>query len=497
VSDFAYTRLSELDRSFLVYEGPCSPMHVGAVQILEGDPLRGPGGPIDFDRIVEYVASRLHLLPRYRQRVEDAPVDGHPIWVDDVRFNLRYHLRHSRLPKPGDERILKRTCARILEQRLDLHKPLWEIWLIEGLEGGRVAIVSKVHHCMVDGVSGADLMTVLMTAEPTEKIDPPPIWLPRRGPSAVEYAASEAASRLATPFGVARSLVRLVTNEDDARGALRERLEATGRVVASGLSRPAPTPINQPIGPHRRFDWLPMSLDDVGLVRRRLGGSVNDVVLAVAAGAIRRFFKHVRLTDPDHLAFKVMAPVSMRDPQQRGGTGNRVAAWFVTLPIDESDPLKRLARVREETARLKQRHEALGTETVTQVVEWMGVAPIALGARLFTATDPPFHMVVTNVPGPRGPLYLLGAKMIEAHPMVPLLGSLSVGIALFSYGRTLSWGFSADWDLVPDLHDLVLAVQRAFDQLLDRARRAPEPEPPAGEARARGRAAKRPRRQTS
>ena len=179
----AYTRLTELDHSFLIYEGPNSPMHVGAVQIFEGAPLRGEGGPIDLDRILEYVASRLHLLPRYRQRAVDAPLDGHPIWVDDARFNLRYHVRHTRLPRPGDERLLKRTCARILEQRLDLHKPLWELWVVEGLDDGRVAVISKIHHCMVDGVSGVDLMGVLLTPEPTEKTEPPPARTPPRPPT--------------------------------------------------------------------------------------------------------------------------------------------------------------------------------------------------------------------------------------------------------------------------------------------------------------------------
>jgi diacylglycerol O-acyltransferase len=198
-------------------------------------------------------------------------------------------------------------------------------------------------------------------------------------------------------------------------------------------------------------------------------------VLAVVAGAVRRFFKHVRLTDPDALDFRVMAPVSMREAREQHALGNRVAAWLVSLPVGERDPLERLAQVRETTAGLKRRHEALGAETITQVVEWLGSAPIALGARLMENGRPPFHMVVTNVPGPRVALYLLGARMLEAHPWVPLMGQLSLNIALFSYGGVLSWGFTADWDLVPDLHDFVLAVQRSFDQLVDRARKAPEP----------------------
>ena len=477
MTDFAYTRLTELDRSFLIYEGPNSPMHVGAVQILEGDPLRDAEGVIDFDRVLAYVESRLHRIPRYRQHVVAAPLDGHPIWVDDARFNLRYHVRHTRLPRPGDERVLKRTCARILEQRLDLRKPLWELWLVEGLEGGRVALVNKIHHCMVDGVSGADIMSVLMTPEPQTEIESPPVWLPRRGPTAAEYAASVTASRLLAPFDAVRALGRLVTDEDHARSAFVERIEAAGRVVSAGVARVPATPLNQPIGPHRRFDWLPMGFDGIQFIRSRLGGTVNDVVLAIVAGAVRHFFKHVRLTDPDAMEFRVMAPVSLREARERGSLGNRVSAWFVSLPIGERDPVKRLARVKETTADLKQRHEALGAETITQVVSWLGSGTIALGARLVESSQPPFHMVVTNVPGPRIALHLLGARMLEAYPVVPLMGQLSLGIALFSYGGVLSWGFAADWDLVPDLHEFVLGVQRSFDRLLECAQKAPEPAP--------------------
>ena len=465
MSDFFYERLSELDGSFLIYEGPNSPMHVAAVEICEAGPLRGKDGAIDLERIIEYVNSRLYRIPRYRQHVEPAPVDGHPIWVDHAHFNLRYHIRHSRLPRPADERVLKRTCARILEQRLDLHKPLWELWGVEGLEGERIALVSKTHHCMIDGISGVDLMSGLMTAEPTEKIDPPPVWMPRRPPTAGEYLMAEAGRRLAAPLHAASALRRLVFDEEHARSELRERFSAAGRFVSTIFAGSTPTPINRPVGPHRRFDWLTMSLDEIDHVRERLGGTLNDVVLATTAGAMRRFLKHTRQTQVDNLQFKVMAPVSLRDLSNQGHLGNRVTAWLVPLPLAERDPQKRLAHIRKTTERLKQSHEALGADSLFQVVEWLGSTPIALGARLFERNQPPFNLVVTNVPGPRRPLYLLGAQMLEAHPWVPLFGQLSVGIALFSYLRTLSWGFAADWDLVPDLHELVGAVEESFSEM--------------------------------
>jgi WS/DGAT/MGAT family acyltransferase len=321
---------------------------------------------------------------------------------------------------------------------------------------------------MIDGVSGVDLMSVLMTAEPLEKPEPPPVWIPRRGPTLLEYAASEALRRAGAPFVLAGAVRRVLANEEGARDELWERLKATVRMAGSTLGGATPAPFNRPIGPHRRFDWLTMSLDEIQAVRERLGGTVNDVVLTIVAGAMRRFLKRTRQTDPDPLSFKVMAPVSVRDAADRGRLGNRVAAWIVPLPLAERDPRKRLALVREATEALKARHEALGSETVTQALEWLGATPIALGARLMqTAT--PFNMVVTNVPGPRRPLYLLGARMVEAHPMVPLLGTLGIGIALFSYERTLSWGFTADWDLVPDLHELAVAVEQEFGKLRERA----------------------------
>ena len=459
-----YERLTQLDNSFLVYEGQGAPMHVAATQIYEAAPLRGPDGRIEIEKIQTYVLSRLHMIPRYRQRLAYTPLQRHPVWVDDDRFNVRYHVRHSRLPRPGDERQLKRTVARIFSQQLDLHKPLWEMWVIEGLEGDRLAIVSKTHHCMIDGVSGTDLMSVLMSPEPMEKIEPPPAWVPRPAPSSLELARGEAARAVNAPLGLARGALRLLRDQDRARHDALERLRATGRMMAGGLSGASPTPLNQPVGPYRRFDWTTVGLDEIRDVRTRLGGTVNDVVLATTAGAVRRFLKRSRQVDVDGLDFRVMAPVSVRSADERGTLGNRVAAWMVPLPIAERDPRKRLETICETTHRLKEQKQALGAETLTGVLEWTGSTLLSLGARL-TTLGTPFNMVVTNVPGPQVPLFLLEARMLEAHAMIPLMGTLATGIALFSYAGTLSWGVMGDWDLVPDLHDLVRALQASFDEL--------------------------------
>ncbi len=464
MADGYYERLTQLDNSFLLYEGPDASLHVGSTMIFEAGPLKRPQGGIDFERIEEYVLSRLHRIPRYRQRLAWTPGENHPVWIDDHRFNIRYHLRHSRLPRPGSERQLKRTAGRILSQHLDRGKPLWELWVVEGLEGDRLALICKTHHCMIDGVSGVDLLSVLLTAEPTEKIDPPPSWVPRPVPSDAQLRRDVLWSRARAPLTAASSLWRLARNQQGERDELQRRLDALGGVLSRGLGAASPTPINQPIGPYRRVDWLPMDLGAIKRVKQQLGGTVNDVVLATVAGAVRRFLGRARGEDVDALDFRVMAPVSTRSAQERGKLGNRVAAWVVPLPVGERDPVKRLARVRETTEELKRGEGALGADTLTQALEWAPSTLLALGSQLVT-TAQPFNLVVTNVPGPRGALHLLEARLLEANPMVPLLGSLSTGIALFSYDETLFWGFTADWDLVPDLHDFVLSVEHAFGRL--------------------------------
>jgi WS/DGAT/MGAT family acyltransferase len=460
-----YDRLTQIDHSFLIYEDaqPNGATHVASTQIHDAAPLRRADGSLDIDRIEEYVVSRLDRIPRYRQRLAHTPLESHPVWVDDASFDIRYHVRHSRLPRPGSERQLKRMAGRIFSQRLDREKPLWELWVIEGLEGDRLAIVSKVHHCMVDGVSGSELIAALLTAEPQEKPDPPARWEPRPVPSRLALGVGEASRALRAPWQAGASLARLARDEDDARHHLTERLRAAGRVLGD-LGVTTPAPFNRPVGPHRRLDWMPMPLAQIKEVRQALGGTVNDVVLATATGALRHFLSRDRGEDVEAMHFRVMTPVSVRAPEERGTLGNRVSAWTVDLPLGERDPVARLEVIRRETETLKSTKRALGAETLTQATEWTGSGLLSLGARLMNLGTP-FNLVITNVPGPRTKLHLLESRLLEIHPHVPLVGTLGLGIALFSYDGTLSWGFSADWDLVPDLHQLVRATRRSFEEL--------------------------------
>ena len=464
-TDPHYDRLTGIDNSFLVYEdaSPSAAMHVASTQIHEAAPLRCEDGSLDIDRIEEYVLSRLDRIPRYRQRLARTPLEQHPIWVDDPSFNIRYHVRHARLPRPGDERQLKRLVGRIFSQRLDREKPLWELWIVEGLCGDRVAVVSKVHHCMVDGVSGSELIAALLSEEPQEKPDPIARWTPRSMPSRVQLGLGEISRVARAPLEVGAGLARLWRDEDDARHDASERIQALRRVIGDAGAA-TPVPFNQPVGPHRRIDWLPMALDQIRDVRRATGATVNDVVLATAAGAFARFLSFDRGLALDDLHFRVMAPVSVRSDDERGALGNRVSAWIVELPLAEPDPLARLEAIRRQTQHLKRSKSALGAAMLTQVTEWTGSALLSLGARLMTYGTP-FNTVITNVPGPRGPLYLLGSRLLEIDPHVPIMGTLGIGVALFSYDDTLAWGFTGDWDLVPDLHALVEATETSFEEL--------------------------------
>jgi len=460
-----YDRLTQLDNSFLIYEdaGPAAAMHVASTQIHEAAPLQRDDGSLDIERIEEYVLSRLDQIPRYRQRIHRTPLEGHPVWVDDASFNIHYHVRHTRMPHPGSERQLKRLAGRIFSQRLDREKPLWELWVIEGLEDNRLAFLSKVHHCMVDGVSGSELLAALLSPTPQEKPEPPPHWTPRSIPSDVALGAGEIARVVNAPISLGRAAARLVRDEDHSRHRLAERMRAVRRVV-SDSGGTTPVAFNRPVGPHRRIDWVTLPIDEIKRLGRSLGATLNDVVLATAAGAFGRFLSQDRGMDLEDLRFRVLTPVNVRREDQRGALGNQVSAWTVDLPIAERDPKVRVESIREETAELKESHAALGAESIGKVTEWTGSGLLSLTARL-VSTGTPFNTVVTNVPGPQIPLYFLESRLLAIHPHVPLMGTMGIGIALFSYDGLLSWGLSADWDLVPDLHQLAGAVEDAFEEL--------------------------------
>ncbi len=463
MASYAYDRLTALDNSFLILERSNAYMHVASTQIFESGPLAVGKIGVDADRIKAMIESSLHMIPRYRQKLCWIPLQNHPVWIDDDRFNLDFHVRHTALPHPGNDEQLKRLSARIMQQHLDRERPLWEIWVVEGLEGGRFALISKVHHCMIDGVSGVDLLKILMAPTPDTEIHEFPSYIPRPRPSRLELVQSEAMRWASLPWRVLSGATHLLAEAKDVRRSLVTGVRALGHALGDTLSLPSETPLNGHVGPHRRFDWLTMDLADIKEVRRSLGGSLNDVVLTIVTGAVRRFLMRRRVR-PNEIDFRIMAPVSVRTEEERGSLGNRVSAWIVDLPLGEEDPEARLAAISERTNELKNSKDPVGAELLTQAAEWTPSMLLSLAARNMTRMLP-FNMVVTNVPGPQIPMYMLGAPMSEVYPHVPLTDRLGLGIALMSYNGKLCWGFNADYDLLPDLRAFRTAIEESYEEL--------------------------------
>jgi WS/DGAT/MGAT family acyltransferase len=457
-----YERLSALDAAFLELEDESCPMHVGAVAVFDAGPLALADGGFDIERFRRFVESGLQ--PRYRQRIARLPVTNHPIWVDDPRFNLQYHVRHVSLPHPGDDRQLKRLAGHAFSLPLDRSKPLWELWLVEGLAENRFAVISKTHHCMVDGVRTADLLTSSMQLSPDAPTVPEPRpWRARPAPGAAALALGEARRRAQGGLAALRAARDAAAHPLRTLDSLRDAAGGISETLAASAHRTSATLLNTEIGPHRRFDWIRYELGQVKEVKNRLGGTVNDVVLANASGGLRRFLAE-HGEDVAKLDFRAMVPVNLRSQDDSGAWGNRVATLAVDLPLDEPDPRRRLERVIETTRAVKGSKQVRGMTVMQELSEW-GLGPLFVQLARQTALTRPFNVVVTNVPGPQVPGYLLGAPLRAAYPLVPLYKNQALGIALFSYDGGLFWGLNADWDALPDLHRLVEALAVDFEEL--------------------------------
>ncbi len=469
-----YERLSALDGVFLDLEDHNSHMHIGSVSLFDASPLKNKAGGIDIDIISDHLEATLVRNQRFRQRLAYVPGFGRPVWIDDATFNLHYHVRHTCLPAPGDERLLKRLTGRIMSQQLDRGKPLWEAWLVEGVADDQFALIIKIHHCLADGISGVDLAASMMGPDPEFRPMPTKAWIPRPAPSGSRLFADEVRRRATTPLALLapgeRSLSEHAGDVKNAALGLAETL------FTSGIGAASETPFDTELGPHRRFDWTRLEIADIKFIRERFGGTLNDVVLTVAAGALRRFLRS-RGMIVEALNFLVMVPVSIRDHSQRGTLGNRVAMMLIRLPLEEPDAVHRLRKVCRETSEKKSGHQSDTTQLFTRIADAILpelTAPMArMGLRSHTA-----NLVVTNVPGPPMPMYLLGARLRESYPVVPLATGQALGIALFSYAGGLHWGFNSDWDALPDLHDLVEATTVEFDLLLSAAHANALPPPP-------------------
>jgi diacylglycerol O-acyltransferase len=456
-------RLTGLDTSFLHLEDASSHMHVASVMLFEGSPP-------PYDELLEAIERRLHLVPRYRQRLAFVPLgQGRPKWVDDPRLNLRYHVRATALPAPGDEDQLKELAGRVFAQQLDRDKPLWEVWLVDGVEGDRFALLSKTHHALVDGISGVDIISVLFdtSPEPAAPADPGDRWLPRPLPTRAQLLAEALLERGTIPAEVSRSVRAVFRGPRRILAGARDAAVGVGAMAWAGLNPAPSSPYNQSIGPHRRFTWVRADLDEVKAIKNALGGTVNDVVLATVAGALGKHLRR-RGQDTDGLELKAMIPVSVRADVERGALGNRVAAMMAPLPVWCQDPVARLDIVREELKDLKSGGQAVGAQVLTELTGFAPPTVMGQAARL-VSRQRMFNLVVTNVPGPQFPLYLAGRRMLDPFPMVPLAKNQALGIALLSYAGKINFGLVGDWDLMWDLDEFADDLRESLEELADAA----------------------------
>ena len=446
-----------MDASFLHIEGPNTPMHIGGLSVFEGPPP-------PFERLEEMVLSKLDGVPRYRQKVRFVPLGlGRPVWVEDPHFNLGYHLRHTALPAPGSEEILRRTAARVFAQRVDRRKPLWEIWMIEGLEGGRWVLLSKVHHCMVDGISATDLMTVMFDDAPAAVADQP--WLPSPEPHDAELVLRTLAHQALNPSEQLRVL---------RAAARRPRASLTQaghlvRGISSSLGLLAPltrSSLTGSVGHHRTWSTASVPLAEVKAVRTALGGTVNDVVLTLVAGGLSDLLRS-RGEPFAGRSIRALIPVSVRAPGEHGQYNNRVSGMVAELPVGVADPVTRLKRVREQMDALKQSGQAVAGDVLTSLSNFAPPLLLALAGRL-AARSPTLGVQtgVTNVPGPQHALRTLDRPMLQSFPFVPLIGNVRISIAIFSYDGSLYFGVTGDYDSSNDIGILTAGIHRAMGQLL-------------------------------
>ena len=432
-------------------------MHVASTLVFEGP------AP-EYVEFRDHIASRLHLVPRFRQKLRFIPYgQGRPVWVDDPQFNLDYHVRHSALPEPGSDQQLRTLAARVFSQRLDRTKPVWELWLVDGLTGGRFAIVGKSHHCLVDGVSGMDITTVLFDTqpEPPSQPDPEP-WTAEPEPSDAQLLGRALLERATTPAEAIRGVRALFRAPRQAANAAVEGLESVGALAQAGISAPA-SPFNVDISPYRRFAWVRADLAELKRIKAATGGTVNDVVLAAVAGALGRYLR-ARGHATAGLELKAMVPISVRTADESGALGNRVSAMYAPLPVGIEDPGERLLAVSASMGDLKESKQAVGASILTGLADFAPPTIFGQAGRM-QSRQRFFNMVVTNVPGPQFPLYLMGRELEAVFPMVPLAKRQAVCFGIMSYNGQVNFGLIGDYDAMADLDSLAHDLRESIAEL--------------------------------
>ncbi|MEA2149273.1 MAG: diacylglycerol O-acyltransferase / wax synthase [Solirubrobacteraceae bacterium] len=467
-------RLGAFDASFLLQEGPTSYAHIGGVVVVEGPPP-------SIREMRAQISGRLGLVPRYRQRLAHTPLDrARPVWVDDTNFDIDYHVRHIALPRPGDREQLRTAVASAYGQALDRSRPLWETWLVEGLEGDRFAMIFKAHHALIDGSAAIDLLKMLCDVTPDPAPAPAALapWQPQPTPGMLDLlvhgareSARTAASQLAAgAVEVAREPTRRVRQALDVA-------EGAGKLILQLLRTPPKTPLTTKIGRHRRFVEVSCRLDDAKLVKDTFGGTVNDVVLSVVTGALRTFLEN-REVSTDGLELSALVPVSVRREDERGRMGNRVAVLRATLPVHVADPVARLGVVTESMTALKNSNQAVGSESVLRAQDYLPPMVLPITTRI-NASPRMFNVMATNIPGPQMPLYVLGRRLVEVFPIALLHPGHPLAIAIASYDGQLNFGILGDYDAMPDIAVVADAISAGLMELTAKSRPSAVPEPPA------------------
>jgi len=442
-------------------------MHLGGLVIFEGPVL-------SYAELLEQIRERLHLVPRYRQKLGYTALDsGRPVWIDDPNFNPEFHVRHTRLPAPGGWEQLQNLTARIFSQPLDRDKPLWEMWLVEGLRDGRFALISKNHHALIDGVAGIDLATVLFDLSP----DPAPLrhsgrpWKPHAEPSTLGLLNAGLRGAVRTELRLLGSALRALTEPERALARAREAAEGLGEVAWALLNPTPPTPLNVDIGPYRRFLGITNSLEDFKLVKDAFGGTVNDVVLSVVTGALRSFLI-ARGVRTEGLELRALVPVSVRSAGEHGDMGNRIVAIRGPLPVYIADPRERLQFIKNAMADLKESRQAVGAEVIAGAQQFAPPTILAQASRLNFSTRL-FNLIVTNIPGPQFPLYVRGRRLMHAYPVAFLPRNHALAIAIMSYDGELNFSLLGDFDSLPDIDRIGEAIKAELATLVELAQREP------------------------
>lgn len=449
-------RLSPLDQTFLLLERDGQPMHIGSLMVFDGP---APS----YEELCAYLDSRLDQVPRYRQRIQTVPLNlSQPIWVDDPDFELEFHVRHTAVPKPGKTEQLGRLASRLLSQRLDLDRPLWEMWLVEGLAGGQWALINKVHHAMIDGLSGHDIMEVLL--DKTSKVDanPPSKWEPAPAPGTVDLVTDAVVDSVKRPT---EHLQRMVGRASDPK-ALAEHVavRVVGAWPIKGRVLSTDSALGGPIGAHRRWGWVEGDLGTVKTVKNEFGGTVNDVILTAVSGGFRQLLLS-RKVDPADLEIYSMIPVSMRRPGAASG-GNEVASMFVEMPAGIADPVDRLHAVTRQMNRMKKSGTPLTVESIIGMADFVPPALFAAAGRTASSfSQSAFDTVTTNVPGPQVPLYMMGRELDMLIPFVPLAAGVRIATAIASYNGVLNFGVSADYDSVRDMQQFLDGIADTLETL--------------------------------